>query len=169
MSQFNRLNGQSEVGTIRQEREPARKTTATAYQRILQTVVAALNEGRVAEAVASFDDDFKFTDHALNLEFEDKKRLSEFFQKARDFFPDAVVTTESVFECGDDIVAVWKLTATMVEPSFWGVIRHSPISLRGISILHIENEKITRWSDYYDNLTSRRGGLAAFFHEWIEY
>ena len=32
---------------------------------ILQSVLAALNEGRVAEAVAQFDDHFTFTDHAL--------------------------------------------------------------------------------------------------------
>jgi hypothetical protein len=38
--------------------------------------------------------------------------------------------------------------------------------LRGTTIVQIENERITRWSDYYDQVASRR--LAAF-SPWIEY
>src|SRR5262249_62173941 len=72
---------------------------------ILQSVLDALNEGRIAEAVAQFDDHFTFTDHALDLEFTDKSRLIEFFQKARELFPDTVVEVDSSFQCGGYVSA----------------------------------------------------------------
>jgi hypothetical protein len=43
-----------------------------------------------------------------------------------------------------------------------------PIRVRGISVVQIRNGKITQWSDYYDQLTSRRYGLAGWFTEWTE-
>ena len=59
----------------------------SAPKRILQSVLVALNEGRIAEAVTQFDDHFTFTDHALDLEFTDKERLIEFFSKIAGAFP----------------------------------------------------------------------------------
>ena len=52
---------------------------------IVESVFDALNDGRIAEAVAQFDDHFTFTDQALDLEFTDKGRLLEFFQKPASF------------------------------------------------------------------------------------
>jgi steroid delta-isomerase-like uncharacterized protein len=141
----------------------------TAPGRILQTIIAALEEGKFSEAVKLFDNEFTFTDHALELEFVEKVRLIEFFQKTREFFPDAVVMIDAIFESGDTIVAEWTLTATQSE-SFWGgTTRRVPISLPGVTILQLEHERITRWADYYDKTTSRRMGLAALFQELGEY
>jgi steroid delta-isomerase-like uncharacterized protein len=138
-------------------------------RRILQSFFAALNEGKILEAVERFDDRFTFTDHALDLEFTDKSRLIEFFQKARELFPDTVLEVNSTFECGDYVVAEWKLKATMQTPSYGATRFRFPISLRGTSIVHIENGRITDWSDYYDQNRSWRFNLAAIFKEWIEY
>ena len=40
--------------------------------------------------------------------------------------------------------------------------------MRGISVVQIENGKISQWSDYYDQLKSRRYGVANWFTEWNE-
>lgn len=115
------------------------------------------------------EDHFTFTDHALDLEFSDRGRLIEFFQKSRELFPDTVVEADAISECRDQAVVQWKLKATQ-EVSYGGYFhRRVPISLRGVSIVHMKNGRVTRWSDYYDQLASRRSGLAAFFTEWIEY
>src|SRR5262247_984822 len=104
--------------------------------------------------------------HRLCAEFTDKGRLVEFFQKTRELFPDTVVEVDSSFQCGDYVSAEWKLTGTTVP---YGSTRFRiPISLRGTSIVHTKNGRITRWSDYYDQNRSWRFGLAAFFREWIE-
>ena len=135
---------------------------------ILQSVLAALNEGKISQAVDRFDDDFTFTDHALDLEFTDKDRLVEFFQKTRELFPDTVLEVESTFQCGDFAIAEWKLTATQSVPYYGSTRLQNPISLRGTSIVRIENGRITHWSDYYDQARSWRFSLAAFFTEWVE-
>ena len=134
---------------------------------ILQSVLTALSHGKISEAVDQFDDDFTFNDQALGLEFTDKRRLGEFFQKSRELFPDTVVEVISTFESGDHVIAEWKLTATQTM-SYW-IQLQVPISLPGVSIAEIENGRITHWSDYYDENTSRRVTLASLFTDWIDY
>ena len=134
---------------------------------ILQSVLTALSHGKISEAVDQFDNDFTFNDQALGLEFTDKGRLSEFFQKSRELFPDAVVEVISTFESGDHVIAEWKLTATQTV-SYW-IQLQVPISLPGVSIVEIHNGRITHWSDYYDEKTSRRVTLASLFTDWIEH
>lgn len=138
-----------------------------APQHIVQSVLTALNNGKISGAVDHFDDRFAFNDHALGLEFTDKLRLSEFFQKSRELFPDTLVEVTSMFECGDHVIAEWKLTATETM-SYW-IQLQVPISLPGISIVGIENGRIAHWSDYYDEKTSRRVSLASLFTDWIDY
>jgi len=136
-------------------------------ERVLQSMLLALNEGRISDAVADFDDQFIFADHALDLEFTDRANLADFFQKSRELFPDAVVDVLSIRESGDQAVAEWKLTATQ-SVRYGNMLFRFRISLSGVTIACIQNGKIVRWSDYYDQMTSRRSGLAAHFKEWIE-
>ena len=142
-------------------------TEITTPQSILRAVLAALNKGSISEVVDQFDGQFTFADHALGLEFTDKERLAEFFQKSRELFPDTVIEISSIFECGDYAIAEWKLSAT--QKVLYGSISHRiPILLPGSTIVRIRDGRITRWSDYYDEITSRRVSLPAFFTEWIE-
>ena len=136
-------------------------------QRILQSVLEALNQGGILQAMDQFEDDLTFNDQALGLDFTDKGRLTEFFEKCREYFPDTVVEVNSVFECGDRVVAEWKLNATETVP-FGPTQLRKPISVRGTSIVQIQNGRVTRWSDYYDSVASRRFKVAAFFEEWVE-
>jgi steroid delta-isomerase-like uncharacterized protein len=135
---------------------------------VLRSVFAALNQRNISYAVDQFADDFAFKDYALGLEFRDKGRLIEFFQKSYELFPDTAVELLSTFECEACAAAEWKLTATQTE-HYGSPSCRFPIVLRGSTIAQIENRRVTHWSDYYDQLTSRRGRLGAFFEEWIEY
>ena len=56
-----------------------------APKRILQSVLVALNEGRIAEAVTQFDDHFTFTDDALDLEFKTRGAWSNSFKNRGSF------------------------------------------------------------------------------------
>jgi hypothetical protein len=135
--------------------------------RILLSVLAALSEGRTGEATDRFDEQFSFSDHALGLEFSDKGRLSEFFQKSRELFPDSVVEADAIFECKDRTVVQWTLKATQ-DVSYGGYFhRRVSILLRGVSIVHIKSGRVTRWSDYYDQMASRRSGLASFLQSGL--
>ena len=63
-------------------------TEAKSRSDILNSMLAALSDGKITEFVQQFGDEFKFTDHALDLEFTDKGRLSEFLRKSRDLLRD---------------------------------------------------------------------------------
>jgi steroid delta-isomerase-like uncharacterized protein len=137
-------------------------------QQVLQSALEALSEGRTSDVLTRFDDWFRFNDHALTLEFQEKPRLTEFFEKSRELFPDATLEVVSLFEDGNHAIAEWKLTATHTVP-YGSISYRDRISLSGTTIVHVENGKILEWSDYYDQSSSRRMNLAACFNEWVEY
>jgi hypothetical protein len=144
-------------------------TLLNAPRAILQSAMAGLSEAQISEVVALFDDRFKFNDYALTLEFTDKTRLTEFFEKSRELFPDTALQVVSVMQSGDQAIAEWRLTATQTVPFFGSTSYCLPISVFGSTIIRVEHGRIVEWSDYYDQSSSRRMNLAAFFTEWIEY
>jgi ketosteroid isomerase-like protein len=137
-------------------------------KRALLSVLAALNEGQFSQAVNQFDDLFTFTDHALGLEFIDKRRLIEFFHKSRELFPDTMMEADDTSDCGDHATVEWKLTSSHVL-SYGSLQRRVSLSLRGATIVHVENGRIRQWSEYYDQLASPRTSVATFFTGWTEY
>ena len=112
--------------------------------RVLHRVLATLCSGRISDALDHFDEHFTFNDRALGLEFTEKERLREFFQKSREYFPDTAVEVISAFGCGDYAVAEWKLTAT--QSHFVPPLRE-PFVAPGVTIARIENGKIKYWTD----------------------
>ena len=138
-----------------------------ALEDVVLTVLTHLNNGEIADAIASFADEFTFKDHGIRLEFKDRERLAEFFQKAQELYPDSLRQTNTIFVNGDHVITEWTLQATLTEP-FYGLLRKVPVSLHGTSIVRIDNGKITDWADYYDGLTPRRTAAASHFTEWVE-
>ena len=140
----------------------------TPSEEVVLTAVTNLNSRRINEAIANFAEEFRFKDHGIDLDFNDKERLAEFFQKTREFYPDSFIQTDTILISGDRVAVEWTVRATLIELSFGGLSRTVPISLQGVSMVRTDNGKITDWADYYDGLTSRRTRLAAYFTEWIE-
>lgn len=62
----------------------------------------------------------------------------------------------------------WTRHTVLTGPFLSSLSRKVPISLHGASIVRIEDDRITEWTDYYDGLKSRRTALAGHFTEWIE-
>ena len=54
--------------------------TATSEQVVLP-VLTRLDNGNIDDAIARFAEEFTFKDRGIGLEFKDKGRLTEFFQK----------------------------------------------------------------------------------------
>jgi steroid delta-isomerase-like uncharacterized protein len=134
---------------------------------VVLTALTHLNSGEIDDAVARFAEEFTFKDYGIGLEFKDRERLAEFFQKTRELYPDSLRQTNTIFVSGDHVIIEWTLQATLTEP-FHGLLRKVPISVHGTSIVRTNNGKITDWLDYYDGLTSRRTALASHFTEWVE-
>ena len=136
--------------------------SVTTPRQILQSALVALRDGNISEVLEQFADHFTFNDHTLTLEFTDKPRLREFFERSRQLFPDTALEIVSLFEDGDHAIAQWKLSATQIVP--YGSISHPfPIFLFGATIVRVENNEIVQWSDYHDQSVLRRRSLPAFF------
>jgi steroid delta-isomerase-like uncharacterized protein len=137
--------------------------------RVVSEVLRHLNQKQIEDATACFAADFRYQDHGIELDFRDKGRLTVFFQKARELYPDHFVQTDQTFVSGEHVITQWTLKVTIEEPFYAGLTWNHPLSLPGVSIVRVDNDKIVEWADYYDGLTARRTGLAAYFSEWIEY
>ena len=141
----------------------------TAMERqVVLKVLTHLRNGNINDATACFAQKFQFNDRGIGLEFKDRERLAEFFQKTRELYPDSSLQTDTIFVSGDHVITEWTLDTTLTEPFFGGLSRKVPVSLHGASIVRIDDGKVTDWSDYYDGLTSRRTALASYFTEWVE-
>lgn len=131
------------------------------------TVLMHLENGEISHATACFADKFEFKDRGIGLEFTDRERLKEFFQKTRELYPDSSLQTDTIFVSGEHVITEWTLITTIAEPFCGGLSRKIPVSLHGASIVRVHEGKITDWCDYYDGLTSRRTALASYFTEWV--
>jgi steroid delta-isomerase-like uncharacterized protein len=138
-------------------------------QRVVSAVVRQLNQEQIEDAVACFATDFRYKDHGIGLEFRDKERLTEFFQKTREIYPDYFLEADQTFVSGEHVITRWTLQLTITELFYAGLTRRIPISIAGVSIVRTDSGKIADWADYYDGWTSRRTALAAHFTEWVEY
>src|SRR5215468_4824591 len=154
----------SQLNSLRTE-DTTEKPSGSPGQ-IVQSMLADLGSGRIAEAVALFADRFTFEDHALGLTFTDGRRLSEYFKRAIDLCPDATVELTSILELGNRVIAEWRLTGTE-NVVYWRQLQ-VPIEVAGISSVRVENGTISHWSDYYDASRARRASLAASFVDWVE-
>jgi steroid delta-isomerase-like uncharacterized protein len=142
-------------------------TGVAVLEGVVLTTLTHLSNGEVDDAVAHFAEEFRFNDRGMGLEFKDKERLAEFFEKAWQLYPDSVRKTNTIFPSGDHVVTEWTLQTTLAEP-FHGLLLKVPVSVDGTSIVRTHNGWITYWADYYDGLTSRRTALGAHFAEWVE-
>src|SRR5215467_14936924 len=111
--------------------------TATPDKMVL-TVISHLNGGNIEDAIAIFADQFSFKDHGIQLEFNSKERLTEFFQKARELYPDMLLQINTIFGSGDRALTEWTLQTTLIEPAFGNCRWKVPLSLRGASVVRTD-------------------------------
>src|SRR5215469_8308793 len=130
---------------------------------LVSAVLRQISDGHVEDATASFAPCFRFRDHGIGLEFSDKARLLEFFQKANELYPNRSLQTEKLLVIGDHVISQWTLKVTISEPFWAGLTRRTPISIAGVSIVRCENGQITDWVEYYDGLSARRSALVEHF------
>ena len=144
-------------------------TEVAARDEDVLNALTRLKNGKVEDAVADFAENFRFNDLGVGLEFTDRERLREFFEKEHELYPGSSFLTKKTLIDGDHVIAEWLLEYTIKEPFYGNTLRDVPVSLHGVSVIRISKGKITEWSDYYDGLTSRRTALTSCFTDWIEY
>jgi SnoaL-like domain len=119
----------------------------TAQEELILSVLRDLRNGQIDDATGRFAKEFRFIDHGIGLEFKDKERLAEFYQKTRQLYPDSVLQTDAIFPSRDRVITEWTLQTMLAEPFTGGIKLRVPISLCGTSIVRTENGMITDWAD----------------------
>src|SRR5260370_37722747 len=94
-----------------------------ALEEVVFTVLEQVKNGGIDEAIARFAEEFSFKDHGIGLEFKDKERLAEFFQKARELYPGSLLQTDAIFVSGDRVITEWTLQSDITEPLYAGLSR----------------------------------------------
>jgi hypothetical protein len=137
-------------------------------QSLVLTVLSDVGSGRAREAVNVFAQAFTFQDRGIGFQCTAKDRLIEFYEKARELYPDSVLAPGTIISSGDDVTLEWTLRCSVSEPFFGGRTRTVPVLIHGASVVRTQDGLVTRWCDYYDGLAARRTALSSFFTEWVE-
>lgn len=106
-------------------------TATAAPDKIVLAVVSYLNEGQIDDGLALFADEFSFKDRGLGLEINTRDRLTEFFKKTLELYPDMFLQSETMFVSTAHALTEWTLQTTLTEPFAGNLTRKVPISLRG--------------------------------------
>ena len=80
------------------------------------TVLTHLWNGQLSEVIASLADQFQFKDWGIGLEFKDKECLAQFFQEARELYPDSSLEIDGIYVGGERVIAEWALKTSLIEP-----------------------------------------------------
>jgi hypothetical protein len=99
---------------------------ALSPQGVVSAVLRQLNQELIEDAVACFTKDFRYKDHGIGLEFTDKERLTEFFRKTRELYPDYFLQADQTFVSGEHVITQWTLQVTITEPFYAGLTRKDP-------------------------------------------
>jgi hypothetical protein len=99
-----------------------------------------VRQGNFVEVVDQFNDQFTFTDHALDLEFKDKGRLREFLAKIREHFPDSERKANTIFSSEDCVIAECNSARRRSRRSSSGIFGPA---------LGLEERLPDRWRAYY--------------------
>jgi hypothetical protein len=86
-----------------------------------------LKNGDVEDGTGHFADQFRFKDHGIGLEFNDKQRLAEFFQKTRELYPESELQTDTILLSGDHVITEWTLQTVVMEPFYTGLKWRVPV------------------------------------------
>jgi hypothetical protein len=135
----------------------------------VDAVLQFIRQKQIPAAIALFDEAATFVDYGLNLKFDNRQRLMEFFNKQIELYPDSLLTVDLQSSRGDNVTVVWTLNASVPQPAVGGRTRSVAVVLRGASLICVRDGKIAEWTEFYDGLTSRRTALGDHFRDWLEY
>lgn len=148
--------------------ESVTSTTNATPAEIVRYFLLCLDKNQVERAVEHFGEDFVMRDYGLDLEFRDKSRLADFFQKRRDLFPEVHFNLENILADKNIVVLQWSLYGFAEAGSYGQRVFKVHVGTKGASVVECNQGKITRWSDYYDRSSSMRTPLIDYFNEYVE-
>ena len=123
-------------------------------EKMLRDWVDAENSQDVDKFASFYADDCVWEDVALGLVNRGKKEVKAYFKTMFVAIPDLRFEVQSVFVEGDWGVCEWLMTGTQAGdfPGLPSAVGKS-FSVRGVSVIQLQNGKISRNSDYWNLAT----------------
>lgn len=123
-------------------------------EKMLRDWVDAENSQDVDKFTSFYADDCVWEDVALGLVNRGKKEVKAYFKTMFVAVPDLRFEVQSVFVEGDWGVCEWLMTGTQAGdfPGLPSAVGKS-FSVRGVSVIQLQNGKISRNSDYWNMAT----------------
>lgn len=90
-------------------------------------------------------------DIAQRFRGEGSEQVTGFMRELLKLQPDFKWQLTSSFAVGPNVAAEWTWTSTYTGPGPTGPVTNMRISGRGASVAEVENGRIKRFTDYYDN------------------
>lgn len=118
---------------------------------VLEAYVSAFNRHDSLALDTLMTSDAVHADIAQNFQGRGPAQTKEFMRTLISMEPDFQWRLTRVVESGPTLAAEWTWTATHTGPSPIGPVTNRRISGPGASIVEIENGRIKRFTDYYDN------------------
>jgi steroid delta-isomerase-like uncharacterized protein len=97
-----------------------------------------------------FTGDCVYEDVAAKHVMNGKTELAAFFTHAREAFPDFTVALTSSVAADGKAAIEWLMTGTHKGVLLGLPATNNQISMRGVSFIHIQDNRVARCTDYYD-------------------
>lgn len=133
-------------------------TSTQEARQVVHALYAAWAEHDLERIDAIFTDEAVYEDVAGGAVRRGKVEIKQLLSAAFAFAPDLRVTLTSLAVSGDTATTEWEIEGTQTGPTGVGSIGELPATgrtfrLRGASILHLQDGRIGRVTDYYDMAT----------------
>jgi steroid delta-isomerase-like uncharacterized protein len=127
---------------------------ANDIEKIMEEFRAAWNSRDVDKIVSFYADDCVLEDMGLGVVCHGKKELYNFIRQWYVDYPDLRFEWKSRFNAGNWVAGEWTMTGTNVHSSNPAIpATGKRFSVRGVSIIEVQEGKIKRETDYYNQLT----------------
>lgn len=133
------------------DQQSAAPAANSSHEQLLRAYVDAWNHHDSAAIDTLLASDGMHEDLAEGFTGHSAADVKGFMNAVTKTQPDYKWTVTKIFESGDNVGAEWTWESTYTGPSPYGPVKSLHITGRGASIVEVENGKIKRFSDYYDN------------------
>jgi steroid delta-isomerase-like uncharacterized protein len=129
--------------------------TTIDLQHTLEEWATGWSTGDVERVISVFNDQCIYEDVPLSVVNKGKDELRAFGQQVFDAFPDLKIELTTQFSSGDRASLEWIMSGTHQGDLPGMPATAKPFSVRGATVLQLENGRISRDSDYWDMATLR--------------
>ena len=129
---------------------------STELERLLSGIGEGWNSHDVERIISFFADDCLYEDLAVGVAKRGKKEVTEFIREFFAGFPDVKFEIRGCFSTNDRVCIEWVMTGTHSGDLPGMPATGKAISIRGVNVKEIKDNKVTRHTDYYDMATLLR-------------